>query len=180
MTLLIKEFVKKYLALTFLFSKSVIHNIFTINFHNIVNCRYSNIFYSFNIFIDTMPHTQPNLFPFLFFFLFFLPFSLNQKSQPYTFCNTQLNSRVKKKKGRGGGSDILRSHTCDPTYPTPLNHTSHKYPHSLGKPLIWFFPFFFLHTTNTSLYHSLIPFHGTHSIAPPPPSFSSKDHQKTP
>ena len=145
MTLLIKEFVKKYLALTFLFSKSVIHNIFTINFHNIVNCRYSNIFYFFNIFIDTMPHTQPNLFPFLFFFLFFLPFSLNQKSQPYTFCNTQLNSRVKKKKGRGGGgvSNILRSHTCDPTYPTPLNHTSHKNRHSLGRPLICFFFFLF-------------------------------------
>ena len=170
MTLLIKEFVKKYLALTFLFSKSVIHNIFTINFHNIVNCRYSNIFYSFNIFIDTMPHTQPNLFPFLFFFLFFLPFSLNQKSQPYTFCNTQLNSRVKKKKGRGGGgSDILRSHTCDPTYPTPLNHTSHKNRHSLGRPLICFFFFFFFHTTNTSFYHSLISFNSTHSIASPPP-----------
>ena len=30
------------------------------------------------------------------------------------------------------------------------------------------------------LYHSLISFHSTHSIAPPPPSFSGKDHQKTP
>ena len=85
------------------FNISLFKKCYSQYFHNIVNCRYSNIFDSFNIFIDTMPHTQPNLFPFLFVFLFFLPFSLNQKSQPYTFCNTQLNSRVKKKKGRGGG-----------------------------------------------------------------------------
>ena len=33
-----------------LFKKCYIHNIFTINFHNIVTWRYSNIPYSFNIF----------------------------------------------------------------------------------------------------------------------------------
>ena len=144
---------------------------------------YKRVYFIFSICLDGWKLIAS---AFHLFFFFFLEASsstferfLSHKSQPYTFCNAPTQFKSKEKKW-GRGSDILRSHTCDPTYPTPLNHTSHKYPHSLGKPLIWFFPFFFLHTTNTSLYHSLIPFHGTHSIAPPPPSFSSKDHQKTP
>ena len=188
-----KRFCKKVFGFSIsLFKKCYVHNIFTINFHNIVNWNYSNIFYTFNIFIGSLPHTQPNPFPFSFSFLFFLPFFLSHKSQPCTFCNApaQFKSKEKKEKKKKR-SNILRSHMCDPTYPTPLNHTSHKNPHSLGQPLICFFPFFFfsfsffffpfsLHTTNTPLYHSLISFHSTHSIAPPPPSYSGKDHQKTP
>ena len=117
------------------------------------------------------PTPNPTHFPFLFFFpFFFLPFFLSHKSQPYTFCNapTQFKSKEKKekrkkekekRKKRGGGLDILRSHTCDPTYPTPFNHTSHKYPHSLGRPLICFFP------SSLSLSHLLpqYPLHSTTS-----------------
>ena len=177
-----KRFCKKVFGFSIsLFKKCYVHNIFTINFHNIVNWNYSNIFYTFNIFIGSLPHTQPNPFPFSFSFLFFLPFFLSHKSQPCTFCNAPAQFKSKEKRGGGGGSDILRSHMCDPTYLTPLNHTSHKYPYSLGRPLICFFPFFFFfHTTNTPLYHSLINFHDTHSIAPHPPLFSCKDHRKTP
>ena len=70
-----------------LFKKCYVHNIFIINFHNIVNWRYSNIFYSFNIFIDTLPpHPTQPISLFYFFFLFFLLFFLSHKSQPFTFC----------------------------------------------------------------------------------------------
>ena len=68
------------------FKKCYIYDIFTINFHNIVNWSYSNIFYSFNIFIGSPPHpTQPISRLFCFFF-FFLPFFLSHKSQTFTFC----------------------------------------------------------------------------------------------
>ena len=98
------------------------------------------------------PTPNPTHFPFLFiFYFFFLPFFLSHKSQPYTFYNAAAQFKREKKGGRG--SDILRSHTCDPTYPTPLNHTSHKYPHSLGRPLICFFHFilFFPYNKHSSL-----------------------------
>ena len=160
-----KRFCKKIFGFNIsLFKKCYVYNIFTINFHNIINWHYSNIFYSFNIFIDTLPHTQPNPFPFSFslsfFFFFSSHFSL-AKSQPYTFCKAPAQFKsLKKILYIYIFFFFLRSHTCDPTYPTPLNHTSHKNPHSLGPPLICFFPpfiFFFIS------YHSLISFHG-HSI----------------
>ena len=83
-----KRFCKKVFSFNIsFFKKCYVHNIFTINFHNIMIWSYSNIFYSFNIFIGTSPHlTQPNPFPFYFSFSFFLPFFLSHKSQPFTFC----------------------------------------------------------------------------------------------
>ena len=69
-----KRFCKKVFSFNIsFFKKCYVHNIFTLNFHNIMIWSYSNIFYSFNIFIGTSPHlTQPNSthFPFLFLFLF--------------------------------------------------------------------------------------------------------------
>ena len=55
-----------------------------------------------------------------------------------------------------------------------LNHTSHKTPHSLGRPFFFFFSYNKL--SSLSLSH-LLP---RYSIAPPPPSYSGKDHRKTP
>ena len=83
-----KRFCKKVFSFNIsFFKKCYVHNIFTLNFHNIMIWSYSNIFYSFNIFIGTSPHlTQPNPFPFSFSFSFFLPFFFSHKSQPFTFC----------------------------------------------------------------------------------------------
>ena len=73
------------------------------------------------------------------------------------------------------------------TPPTPLPSTTHLTriltllagpTHLLLSFLIYLS--FSLHTSNTPLCHSLISFHGSHSIAPPPSSFFSKDHRKTP
>ena len=69
-----KRFCKKVFGFNIsLFKKCYVHNIFTINFHNIMNWHYSNIFYSFHIFIGSLPHTQPNPFPFSFSFFLFFP-----------------------------------------------------------------------------------------------------------
>ena len=68
------------------FKKCYIYDIFTINFHNIVNWSYSNIFYSFNIFIGSPPHPTQPISLLFFFFFFLLLFFLSHKSQPFTFC----------------------------------------------------------------------------------------------
>ena len=101
------------------------------------------------------PTPNPTHFPFLFLFLFsFFPSVFPQpRANPTPFVMPQLNSRVSKKKEKKK-EDILRSNTCDPTYPTPHNHTFHKNPHSLGRPLICFFPgffFFFPYNKHSSL-----------------------------
>ena len=114
------------------------------------------------------PCPTPNPTYFLFF-SFFLPFSLNQKSQPYTFCNTQLNSRVKKKKGRGGVRYFKEPHVWPHLPHSPQPHISQESSLSWPATHLFFFFFFFFHTTNTSFYHSLISFNNTHSIASPPP-----------
>ena len=80
-----KRFCKKVFGFNIsLFRKCYIHNIFIINFHNIIMWRYSNIPYSFNIFINTLSHTQPNPFPFsfLFFSFFFFPSGFPQPQEP--------------------------------------------------------------------------------------------------
>ena len=63
------------------------------HFYNILNIRYSNIFYSFNVFTGTLLHNQPNPFP--LFFFFFSSFFLNHMSQPYTFCNALAQFKSK-------------------------------------------------------------------------------------
>ena len=79
MTLLIKDFVKKYLVLVFLFSKKCyVHNIFTILWNDITQIYSILLIYL----LAPCPHTQPNPFPFAIFFFFFL----SHKSQPFTFC----------------------------------------------------------------------------------------------
>ena len=98
------------------FKKCYVHDIFIINFHNIMNYSYSNIFYSFNIFIGMLPHpTQPTflffsfLFPsifpqpqeltlhlafvfFLFFFLYFPPPPCTSSPWSSLFFSFSLNS----------------------------------------------------------------------------------------
>ena len=76
-----KRFCKKVFSFNFFFfKKCYVHNIFTINFHNITIWSYSNIFYSFNIFIGTSPHlTQPIT---LFFFFFFFPSVFPRPQEP--------------------------------------------------------------------------------------------------
>ena len=79
-----KRFCKKVFVFNIsFFKKCYVHDIFTINFHNIVNLSYSNIFYSFNIYIYILacPHNEPTHFPFLFLFLFF-PSVLAQSQEP--------------------------------------------------------------------------------------------------
>jgi len=91
MTLLIKDFVKKYLVLVFLFSKNLQH------FHNNFSqyCELALLKYilrSFNIFIGMLhahpaqPNSTQPISLFFFFFFLFLPILLSHKSQPYTFC----------------------------------------------------------------------------------------------
>ena len=104
------------------------------HFYNILNIRYSNIFYSFNVFTGTLLHNQPNPFP-PFFFFFFLPFFLNHMSQPYTFCNALAQFKSK-------------------APPTPLPSTTHLI--GILTLLAGYFFFFFFHTTNPPLYRKII------------------------
>ena len=73
MTLLIKDFVKKLFIFNIsFFKKCYVHDIFTINFHNIVNLSYSNIFIILiYIYWHAPTPNQTNPFPFSFSFSFF-------------------------------------------------------------------------------------------------------------
>ena len=106
-----KRFCKKVFIFNIsFFKKCYVYDIFTINFHNIVNLSYSNIFIIL-IYILARPHTKPNqpisLF-FFFFFFFFLMFYLSHKSQPFTFCLLSF-------------SLSLLSSTRSATQPTPTH-----------------------------------------------------------
>ena len=72
-----KRFCKKVFVFNIsFFKKCYVHDIFTINFLNIVNCSYSNIFYS------GTPPQRTNPFPFSFSFSFFFPSVLPQSQEP--------------------------------------------------------------------------------------------------
>ena len=153
-----KRFCKKVFGFSIsLFKKCYVHNIFIINFHNIVNWNYSNIFYTFNIFIGSLPHTQPNPFPFSFYFLFFfLPFFLSHKSQPCTFCNApaQFKSKEKKEKKEKKKVKYFKEPHVWPHLPhSPQPHISQE--SSLSWPathlLLSFFFFFFIQQTLLSI-----------------------------
>ena len=83
-----KRFCKKVFVFNIsFFKKCYVHDIFTINFHNIVNLSYSNIFYSFNIYIYIgMPPQRTNPFPISFSFSFFsFRFSSVTRANPSPF-----------------------------------------------------------------------------------------------
>ena len=117
-----KRFCKKVFSFNIsFFKKCYVHDIFTINFLNIVNWSYSNIFYSFNIYIYWhAPTTNQPISLFFFFFFVFLPFYLSHKSQPFTFCLLSF-------------SLSLLSSTHSTTQPTPTHFFT----------LIFFILFFF-------------------------------------
>ena len=79
-----KRFCKKVFIFNIsFFKKCYVYDIFTINFHNIVNLSYSNIFIIL-IYILARPHTKPNqpISLFFFFFFFFFPYVLPQPQEP--------------------------------------------------------------------------------------------------
>ena len=80
MTLLIKDFVKKYLALAFLFSKSVMSTTFS-QYYELALLKYI-LFFSY-IYWQLTPHpTQPISLFFFFFSFFSFRFSLATRANP--------------------------------------------------------------------------------------------------